>query len=73
MRISEKAQQIEKLYFLMNDRNICLVRPPRMKNTKTPKNVKQLILMNVQFFLMDPFLFKTYNLFSHNTQSSLEQ
>ena len=40
---------------------------------KKSKNVKQLILMNVQnIFLIDPFLLKEYNLFSQNTESSLE-
>ena len=62
MRISEKAQQIEKRDFFL-----------WMINKKT-KNIKLLILINVQnIFLINPFLLKEYNLFSQNTESSLEQ
>ena len=45
-----------------------------MKKIKKPKNVKHLILMNVQNkFIIDPFLPKEYNLFSQNIEISIEQ
>ena len=47
--------------------------PPTEKLEKS-KNVNQLILMiSENNFLIDPFLLKEYNLFSQNTESSLEQ
>ena len=45
-----------------------------MKNIKKSKNIKHLILMNVQNnILIDPSLPKEYNLFNPNNESSLEQ
>ena len=40
--------------------------PPPMEKLEKSEKVKQLILI-------DPFLLKEYNLFSQNTESSLEQ
>ena len=37
-----------------------------MKKPKNPKNVKQLVLMNVKLFLLLRFLLKEYNLFIQN-------
>ena len=58
----------------MNDQKIMFGYTPPMEKLEKSKNVKQLILMNVQnSFLIDPFLLEEYNLFSQNTESSLEQ
>ena len=58
----------------MNDQNIMLGYPPPMEKIEKSKNVNKLILMNVyNIFLIDHFLLKEYNLFSQNTESSLEQ
>ena len=47
--------------------------PPYRKTWKI-ENINQLILTNVQNNVLDaPFLLKEYNLFSQNTESSLEQ
>ena len=46
---------------------------PPMKNIEKSKKEKQFILINVQFFLINPFLLKEYNLFCQNTEISLEQ
>ena len=48
MRISDKAQQIEKWDFLMNDQNIIFGYTPPMEKLEKSKNVKQLILMNAE-------------------------
>ena len=56
----------------MNDKNIMFGYPPMEKFEKS-KNVNQLILMDVYFFWIDPFLPREYNLFSQNTEISLEQ
>ena len=48
MRISDKAQQIEKWDFLMNDQNIIFGCTPPMEKLEKSKNVKQLILMNAE-------------------------
>ena len=57
----------------MNDQNIMFGYTPPMEKLEKSKNVNKLILMNVQFFLIDPFLLKEYNLLSQNIESSLEQ
>ena len=44
-----------------------------MEKLEKSKNFNQLILMNVQFFIIDPFLLKESNLFSQNAESSLEK
>ena len=56
----------------MNDPNIMFGYTPLWKDRKI-ENVKKFILMNVQNIFIDPFLLKEYNLFSQNTESSLEQ
>ena len=56
--MSKKDHQIEIRDFLMNDQNIMFGYTPPIEKLEKSKNVKQLILMNVNFFLMDPFLLK---------------
>ena len=59
--------------FLINDQNIIFGHPP-LKKLEISKKANQLILINVQNnFLIDPFLLREYNVFSQNTESSLEQ
>ena len=72
MRIIEKTQQNRNVIFFMNDQNIMFGYPPLWKTRKI-ENVNQLILMNVKYFLIDPVLLKECNLFSQNTEISLEQ
>ena len=55
----------------MNDQNIMFGDPPLWNFFEKSKNVNELNLMNV--FLIDPFLLREYNLFTQNTESSLEQ
>ena len=57
----------------MNNQNMSFGQTPPIKKIKKSKNTKQLILMNDQFILIDPFILKEYNLFSQNTEGSLEQ
>ena len=57
----------------MNDQNIMFGYPPPMEKLEKSKIVNQLILINVQKYLIDPFLIKEYNLSSQNTESSLEK
>ena len=59
----------------MNDQNIMFGYTPRIKKfEKSKKKINKLILTNVQnIFLIDPFLLREYNLFSQNTENSLEQ
>ena len=52
MRISEKAQQIER-WDIFDEWSIYFWLTPPMKNIKKPKNVKHLILINVQNDLFD--------------------
>ena len=56
MRITEKTQQIEIGYFLMNDQNTMFGYTPPIKKLEKSKNVNQLILMNVQNDFFDRFL-----------------
>ena len=74
MRISEKDQQIEIWDFFMNDKNIMLGYTRPIGKTWKSKNVNKLILMNVQnSIFIDPFPPKDYNLFSQDTENSLEE
>ena len=52
MRISEKSEQMKNEIFLINDQFVFWL-DPLMKNTKNSKNVKHLILMNVQNNVFD--------------------
>ena len=73
MRISEKAHQIEKRDFFHEWLQLFWLEPPMKKIIKL-RNVKQLILRNVQNdFLICPFSLKEYDLFRQNTEISLEQ
>ena len=57
----------------MNDQNILFGYTLPMEKIEKPKNVKQLILMDVRFnCFIHPFLLKEYNSFSKNTESSLQ-
>ena len=58
----------------MNDQDIMFRYTPPMENIEKSKIVKNLILINVQnISLITTFLSKEYNLFSQNTESSLEE
>ena len=56
----------------MDNQNIIFGLSPPMEKLEKSKNVKQYILMNVEFFLIDPFLNKEYYIFNQSTESSLE-
>ena len=71
MRRSEKAQEIENMRFFINDQKLMFGYTPIWKNSKI---INKSILMNVQsIFSIHPFLLKEYNLFSQNTEISLEE
>ena len=56
----------------MNDKMFMFGYTPPMEKLEKSKNIKQLIVMNVQNnFLIYSFLLKEYSLFSQNTESSL--
>ena len=57
--------------FLMNDQNNMFGYTPPIKNLKIEK--LQSIYFYEYFFIICHFLFREYNLFSQNTESSLEQ
>ena len=61
---------------LMNNQNIMFgLSPPPMGKIEKSKNVRQYVLMNIKYIYIYiyPFLLREYYLFSHNTESSLEQ
>ena len=69
----ENSTKSKFLKFLMNNQNIMLGYPPPMEKLEKSKDVKQPILINVDLFLIDPFLLREYHSFSQKTEISLEQ
>ena len=69
----ENSTKSKYMKNLMNNENITLGYLPPYGKTRKSKNVKQLILMNVDFFLINRVLLREYYLFRQNAESSLEQ
>ena len=59
--------------FFMNDQDIMFGYPPPMEKSKKSKKCQSINFDECLIFLIDPFLLRGYNLFSQNTDSSIEQ
>ena len=73
MRLCEETQQNRNMFkFRWIIKSIMFGLSPPMEKREKSKNVRQYILMNVDFFIY-LFLHKEYHLFSQKSESSLEQ